>query len=396
MRSPSHSRLVVLGFLLLLLPACRQMPDTSHLPTVQRIWCTPEHPTPGQRVTFHVRIINRGTEPIPGGTQFRIAYALDGAVLGAVNCTAPDIIPTGQYDVASTGYSDSSNVEWNATPGRHFVVAAIAAWSTQFDNADVVPATRNESLIVVGPQATSNVIRIMPLGDSVTGGSKSTTSYRYFLSRSLRKDGYSDVSFVGSLNGVTDGNEPPDPVWESRHEGHPGWTAADIVNGSDEHRDWMRGKLSGSGGWGRVYRPDIALVDLGLNDLSRGFGPKLAASNVAKVIDALRSANPHIAIALAEVTPEWNNEPGYDQIPQLNDLLRLLALRKTTYQSPITIVDLFDGMDVNVDLIDGVHPTDAGHQKIAEAWLPVVESLIMRARSKRADVDTDTDQPESI
>jgi hypothetical protein len=56
-----------------------------------------------------------------------------------------------------------------------------------------------------------------------------------------------------------------------------------------------------------------------------------------------------------------------------------MALKKTTLTSPIYLVDLNTGIDVDSDLVDGVHPNDGGHQKLSERWLPIVQQMIDRA-----------------
>jgi lysophospholipase L1-like esterase len=246
----------------------------------------------------------------------------------------------------------------------------------------------------VGHSYENQKVRIMCLGDSITSGSHSSTSYRYYLYKSLLSDGYTDFIFVGSMTGVSDSSGAIPTDWDSTHEGHPGWTAEQIVTGSGARSGWAAGKLSGPGGWAKVYRPDIALVDLGLNDLSRRKSPKDAVESVGKVIDSLRAANSRIDIALAAVTPEWSQEPGYNEIPDFNNLIRTLALQKTTLTSPIFLVDLNTGIDPNTDLVDGVHPGDPAHKKISDRWLPIVEEMINRVKADRRKRNTTfTTQP---
>lgn len=377
--------LILAALLIVLLgPGCRNGNLPANEPTITRIWWTPAHPSPGQPVVLHARIRNHGNQPIPAGSQFCVAFAIDGQRLGAVQYETPYVSPTGLVDVSTQAGNTDYLLPWRATAGSHFVIAALARSNQTFDDNDVFPETASSALMQIDPPGDDLQIRIMALGDSITGGSHSSTSYRYYLSKQLKEAGYDKVTFVGSLKGITDGFAPPDTNWEMNHEGHPGWRADQIEMGTGFRRDWAAGKLGGPAGWARVYRPDIVLIDLGLNDLSQGRSPRQAVESIGQAIDTLRRANPTVAVALAEVTPEWTQEPGYNLIGDLNEEIRIMALRKTRLTSPVMVVDLNSGIDVDHDLVDGVHPNDDGHKIIASRWLPVVERLIGFVAAQRA------------
>jgi lysophospholipase L1-like esterase len=53
-----------------------------------------------------------------------------------------------------------------------------------------------------------------------------------------------------------------------------------------------------------------------------------------------------------------------------------LAKSLTTAASPITVVDQWTGFDDDTDTYDGVHPDDAGNQKIAARWYPSVSAAV--------------------
>src|SRR5689334_8226516 len=83
------------------------------------------------------------------------------------------------------------------------------------------------ALLAVPPVASASTVdaaaapvRVMPLGDSITQGG-SIGGYRLDLGTKLRAAGRS-IDFVGSL---TDG---PASMPDRNHEGHPGWTIAQI------------------------------------------------------------------------------------------------------------------------------------------------------------------------
>ena len=91
------------------------------------------------------------------------------------------------------------------------------------------------------------IIRIMPLGDSITQGSSSgaswdnMVSYRKALWDLLVADSY-DIDFVGSQN---EGSAVFGDLALADHEGHGGWRDDEIVNGrlddpsAGKLEDWL-------------------------------------------------------------------------------------------------------------------------------------------------------------
>ncbi len=62
-----------------------------------------------------------------------------------------------------------------------------------------------------------------------------------------------------------------------------------------------------------------------------------------------------------------------------NNAIPAWAAGKTTAQSPISVVNQWTGFDDATDTYDGVHPNDAGNQKMANRWYPALAPLISGA-----------------
>jgi hypothetical protein len=99
-----------------------------------------------------------------------------------------------------------------------------------------------------------DVIKIMPLGDSITAGDR-YGGYRRLLYDLLTRDGIR-FEFVGSLKG---GDIP-----NAHHEGHSGWRIDQIESGI-------------AGGWLDTYRPDLVLLHIGTNDIWQHKGANASA-----------------------------------------------------------------------------------------------------------------------
>jgi lysophospholipase L1-like esterase len=64
------------------------------------------------------------------------------------------------------------------------------------------------------------------------------------------------------------------------------------------------------------------------------------------------------------------------RVVALNSAITAWAAAKNSTDSPITVVDCWTGFDDAKDTRDGVHPNDAGNQKLANSWYkPLVQSL---------------------
>jgi lysophospholipase L1-like esterase len=65
-----------------------------------------------------------------------------------------------------------------------------------------------------------------------------------------------------------------------------------------------------------------------------------------------------------------------DRVVALNKAIPEWAASKNKTESPIVVVDCWTGFDPARDTGDGVHPNNAGNQKLADAWYaPLVKAI---------------------
>jgi hypothetical protein len=203
------------------------------------------------------------------------------------------------------------------------------------------------------------VVKIMPLGDSITrGGTAADTpyaSYRYYLDESLRASGYS-VDFVGSLSsGFTKF------VFDQQHDGHGGYTTGMMVGNASFSplRSWLAASPT----------PDIVLLHAGTNDAVLGVPLAARLQNVESIVGILRQKNPRVRVMVAKIIPTADATRNAQQIAPFNAALPALAARLSTASSPVAVVDLAAGYDGVADnQPDGIHPKTTGERKMAAAW----------------------------
>ena len=120
--------------------------------------------------------------------------------------------------------------------------------------------------------ASEAIIRIMPLGDSITRGftgSSDQTGYRRELDLTLTGEGYS-IDFVGSL--IEPIGLPND--FDKDHEGHSGFTSSEIAANV---YDYLTANPA-----------DIVLLHIGTNDIDEfGYDQDQSTANVAAILDAI-------------------------------------------------------------------------------------------------------------
>jgi hypothetical protein len=185
-------------------------------------------------------------------------------------------------------------------------------------------------------------IRIMPLGDSITQGAADADSYRRPL-----------------------WNRPAHSDFDMDHEGHWGWRADEVLVKID--------------GWAEQAAPDIVLLHLGTNDILQMQDNKDTVVELRQIILVLRKHNPRVEILLAQLIPLAGTTANV-QVQKLNGLLPDMAQSITTDDSPVHIVNQYEGFDAFKDTNDGIHPNESGIVKMAQRWH---EALSDRLKSQR-------------
>lgn len=205
----------------------------------------------------------------------------------------------------------------------------------------------------------ASVIKIMPLGDSITG---SPGCWRAVLWNNLQNTGYTNINFVGTLNNST----ACGVAFDGDNEGHGGYLATNIAN-----QNLLPGWLSAT-------NPDIVMMHLGTNDVWNNIAPTTILAAFSTLVNQMRANNSHMRILVAQITPM--NPSGCSACAQrvinFNAAIPGWASSKSTSQSPIVVVDQWTGYNDSTDTIDGVHPNSSGNNKIASKWYPPLTNQI--------------------
>ena len=236
-------------------------------------------------------------------------------------------------------------------------------------------------LHIVLVSAAGAITRIMPLGDSITQGITSgvadetfQVSYRKALYDKLKVAGYvvNDEIFVGTLmSGESVADFDPD------HEGHPGWTANEIVDGRIGSP--AAGKLDE---WLIAEEPNIILLHIGTNDISGNNEDWNEVEDILVVIDDYEFTSGKAVWVILSRIIERGCDPYLPPCPKSpqtnnfnNDVEDFVFFPRQAGGDKIVLVDMQNGAGLNYnrwdmggDMWDDVHPFETGYTKMADLW----------------------------
>ena len=178
--------------------------------------------------------------------------------------------------------------------------------------------------------------RIVAFGDSLSAGYglPADAAFPVVLERALKADGY-DVTVANA--GVS----------------------GDTTQGGVERLDWS--VPDGT---------DLAVVELGANDMLRGVDTAVTAKNLADIVGGLQMR--HIKVLLAGMYAATELDQGYRE--RFAALYPSLAKRDGVPLYPFFLAGVIGHPELH--LSDGMHPNAAGVKAIVTNILPTVEEVL--------------------
>lgn len=210
-------------------------------------------------------------------------------------------------------------------------------------------------------------LKIMPLGDSITGTDPTGYAasdplllnlgrYRTPLWGLLSDRGVGAYDFVGTLHT----GETALPDWDN--DGHAGNQILDILAGAS---GWIgQLKLAGT-------TPDVVLLMIGTNDMRQSAGTAAKApGRLSSLIDSLTTALPEAKIVISSIPlmTDFIN----DRVVAYNGQIPGIVQAKVDAGKHVEFVDAYANMVASDLLADKYHPTASGYLHIAEAFAPAI------------------------
>jgi len=221
---------------------------------------------------------------------------------------------------------------------------------------------------------------ILCLGNSITNGTGKYNSYRRALWQILHTTGY-NFDLIGSWSKHSMGAEMPDADFDLDHEGHSGWTFADMLH--PPGWDSIRGNIYT---WLNLYTPDIVLMELGTNDVFQCRTIAEMLKDLEELVQSLRQKNSQVKVFVAQIPPlgkQWANQKlcgnnkDYDQaIQDLNKAIISFCHMHSQEKSPMIAVDQYSGINTDTEMYDDIHPNEKGEKKMAEKWFGAIHKYL--------------------
>ncbi|WP_155370716.1 RICIN domain-containing protein [Catellatospora vulcania] len=195
-------------------------------------------------------------------------------------------------------------------------------------------------------------VRVMPLGDSITEGTQVPGGYRTGLWQRTTAGGYR-VDFVGSqFNG-------PANLGDHDHEGRPGWRI-----------DQIDANVTG---WLQNTNPHTVLLHIGTNDVLQNHQLSGAPGRLSTLVDRITNVAPTAEVFVATIIPLSNS--GQEAAARaFNAAIPGIVQAKANAGKHVHLVDMHSAL-TTADLIDGVHPTATGYDKMAATWYTALRSV---------------------
>ncbi|WP_345670309.1 SGNH/GDSL hydrolase family protein [Streptomyces similanensis] len=210
------------------------------------------------------------------------------------------------------------------------------------------------------------MLRLMPVGDSMTIGSAGEHTWRHRLWRHLRDTYEGPFAFVGPREALYD-QATQTPTSYEYADADPGFRRAHLAGWGEgwQHMAPLIGEAV------RASRADVLLVSLGLIDLGFYTNAEQTAVNVVRFVAEARRARPRVHMVLLPVIPNVRaeTEPAFaDEVARFNELLAKTAADLDEPRSPLLLASPPPGYDIHADTYDGTHPNARGEHKIAAAF----------------------------
>ena len=194
-----------------------------------------------------------------------------------------------------------------------------------------------------GAAAANRPVRIVALGDSLTAGLglAANQAFPVRLEQALRAKGIAvEISNAG--------------------------VSGDTATGGLARLDWSVPEGT-----------DAVILELGANDMLRGFDPDVTRRALAEIVRRLTERR--IVVLLAGMRAAPNLGPDYGR--QFDAIYPDLAARNHLLLYPFFLEGIAANPKLNQG--DGLHPTAAGVDAIVAGILPKAEELVGRVRSGR-------------
>ena len=231
---------------------------------------------------------------------------------------------------------------------------------------------------------SSDVIRIMPAGDSITFGMGDTGGYRKYLDYFLKEKGYTNFDFVGpeGKNSASFNYNGKSVTYDDNHAGYSGYT---IIKQQGGYGGGLYDVLKETDAVKKT-QPNIILLIIGTNDMNYNHTESELEKDLHTLLDFMIADMPSDSMIFLSTIPELGGGMfmgGGDktaQVASYNDLVKKVANEYNSNGKQVTFADIHGCLNGTADLGDGVHPNAVGYEKMGKYWAGVIDEYLKSSK----------------
>lgn len=311
-----------------------------------------------------------GTEPTAsaGASSETPNAAIDGAPIDGNG--APQTGGDGAPVAGGAGGAAAAGAS-GAAAGGAVSMGASGDTSMAGDSAGGAMATGGAGSEQTGSPFPSSVTRprLLIIGDSISAG---PGCYKKYLLADLNAAGFTNFDFVGEYTddcggGVMHGARSCSTAQQYTQ---PMFTLKADCGGTT----WP-----GLSPLASKHQPDLIMLQLGVNDVWGGVAVENVLASYTTLVGQARAVNPNVVLVVAQIQKIRPMDAGGDatfaRTQQLIEAVPAWAATQSQPTSPVFVADLWTNSDV-AQTIDGVHPTEAGAQRMGQNWFEALKNIL--------------------
>ncbi|KAH8164209.1 hypothetical protein CIB48_g4019 [Xylaria polymorpha] len=246
----------------------------------------------------------------------------------------------------SDGITDQNSLRASISSVAGYVFTAV--WGANYTELPGYPTATQTPSPTKTPIADGYDLRVLPIGDSITWGARSSdeNGYRKHLFDKLAARG-NDVDFVGRIMSGS--------MTDNYHEGHRGKFIEQI--GEESYLGIGAG-------------PNIVLLHAGTNDCNKSIEVDTAPERLANLIDLILDSSPDAVVLVCQIIPSKRSDTQV-RIKNFNDALPDIVDQFVAKKKKVHLVDMNKALTI-ADLKDDLHPKDVGYAKMADTWYDAI------------------------
>lgn len=263
-------------------------------------------------------------------------------------------------------------------------------------------------------ETASGSIRIMAVGDSITDGYWEQGGYRKYMSMELTENGLTDIDLVGPKGADEESFEynGRTVVYDGNYAGYSGY-AIQYMTGTETRQGILETLRDGD--HIKNYDPDIVLLQIGTNDVLSAYNDGIT-DRLENLISYILSEGSDGMTVFVSTIPDidavevsdwlwaygdikWNSTPEdftkiiQGHIDDYNASIGQLVTKMQSNGMNVRFADIHSVVDVETDLYDGVHPNEAGYEKMGMYWAGVLKGFL-NGQAPTGSTEEPTDTPE--